>query len=257
MAVPFDDLNPYEELGVEVTCSPSEIKKLYYKLCLKYHPDKLSESDKEDEELIAKFQKIQFSYTFLSDTVKRKRYDQTGSLEESGADEDFNWKDYFDGIKMDEITPEKIEQDKKHYQNSLEEEEDLIQMYQYYDGEFIKLFESIPHSELEIDEPRFFDKVEELILQKKLDKTKLFTKYKTSRSKIKLKLLKLLAKEAKELEELRQLLNIGKKPDSLDDLSLMIQNRSKKRAAQADDFFDRLAAKYSEPKLKKNKKPKK
>lgn len=256
MAVPFPDIDPYEELKIDSKVSPSEIKKLYYKLCLKYHPDKLSADDKEDQELIEKFQKIQFSYNVLSDINRRKKYDQTGSLEDGvEVDGDFNWKDYFDG--MDEITPDKIEQDKVQYQGSLDEETDLIEMYQYYDGDFIKLFESIPHSELAEDEERFLNKVEDLIADGQLQKTSKFSNYVKNRDKIKKRELKKLVREAKELEELSKMLNLKKKPKTMDDLSLMIQNRNNKRAADSDAFFDRLEAKYGGANKKQLKKLKK
>ncbi len=65
----------YNELGVEKTATPEEIKKVYRKLALKYHPDK-NKGDKASEE---KFKKISEAYAVLSDTEKRKQYDTYGS----------------------------------------------------------------------------------------------------------------------------------------------------------------------------------
>ncbi|ODV95739.1 hypothetical protein PACTADRAFT_79848 [Pachysolen tannophilus NRRL Y-2460] len=253
MTVPFPDINPYDVLKVAENVTPSEIRKAYFKLSLKYHPDKRPRDLKEKEiaEFTVTFQKIQFAYSILSDINKRKKYDQTGQLEDFAMDEDgeFNWKDYFDSTKTQEITPELIEKDKKNYQNSKDEENDIYEMYQYYEGDFLLLFESIPHSDIEKDEKRFFKIIQNLITEKKLVKTKKFEKYIKKRDQEIQKQLKKNAKEAKEAEILQKELNI-KKTD-LNDLAGLIQKRNNKRAAQADDFFAKLEEKYSSKKKKK------
>ncbi|KAI8062311.1 uncharacterized protein B0P05DRAFT_574467 [Gilbertella persicaria] len=65
--------DPYEVLGVKKTASASEIKKAYYGLAKKYHPD--TNKDKDARE---KFVQIQEAYEILSDEDKRKQYDQFG-----------------------------------------------------------------------------------------------------------------------------------------------------------------------------------
>ncbi len=62
----------YEILGVNKGASKDEIKKAFYKLAHKYHPDK-----KEGNE--AKFKQINEAYQVLSDDGKRSKYDQYGS----------------------------------------------------------------------------------------------------------------------------------------------------------------------------------
>lgn len=66
----------YEELGVDKDASLSQIKKAYYNLARKFHPDKAHEDKKE--EYTKKFQKIGEAYETLSDDEKRKLYDQFG-----------------------------------------------------------------------------------------------------------------------------------------------------------------------------------
>ena len=61
----------YETLGVNKNASKDEIKKAFYKLAHKYHPDK-----KEGNE--AKFKQINEAYQVLSDDAKRSKYDQYG-----------------------------------------------------------------------------------------------------------------------------------------------------------------------------------
>jgi curved DNA-binding protein len=73
----------YKTLGVEKTASPEDIKKSYRKLAVKYHPDK-NPGDKKAEE---KFKEISEAYEVLSDSDKRRKYDEMGE----------NWKNYEQG----------------------------------------------------------------------------------------------------------------------------------------------------------------
>lgn len=66
----------YEILGVNKSASKEEIKKAFYKLAHKYHPDK-----KEGNE--AKFKQVNEAYQVLSDESKRSKYDQFGSQYEN------------------------------------------------------------------------------------------------------------------------------------------------------------------------------
>ena len=67
----------YETLGVNKGASKDEIKKAFYKLAHKYHPDK-----KEGDE--KKFKQVNEAYQVLSDDAKRSKSDQLGSAD--GAD---------------------------------------------------------------------------------------------------------------------------------------------------------------------------
>lgn len=62
----------YNILGVDKKASKEEIKKAFYKLAHKYHPDK-----KEGDE--KKFKEVNEAYQTLSDDQKRAQYDQFGS----------------------------------------------------------------------------------------------------------------------------------------------------------------------------------
>jgi molecular chaperone DnaJ len=62
----------YETLGVPKTASKDEIKKAFYKLAQKYHPDKKGGNE-------AKFKQANEAYQILSDDAKRSKYDQYGS----------------------------------------------------------------------------------------------------------------------------------------------------------------------------------
>ncbi len=62
----------YEILGVNKSASKDEIKKAFYKLAHKYHPDKKGGNE-------AKFKEVNQAYQVLSDDEKRSKYDQFGS----------------------------------------------------------------------------------------------------------------------------------------------------------------------------------
>jgi len=73
----------YETLGVPKGASKDEIKKAFYKLAHKYHPDK-----KEGDE--KKFKQVNEAYQVLSDDSKRSKYDQFGSGFENMGQGGFN-----------------------------------------------------------------------------------------------------------------------------------------------------------------------
>ncbi|XXG88087.1 hypothetical protein AAC387_Pa12g0346 [Persea americana] len=64
----------YDVLGVSKNSSPSEIKKAYYGLAKKLHPD----TNKDDADAERKFQEVQRAYEVLKDEEKRSLYDQVG-----------------------------------------------------------------------------------------------------------------------------------------------------------------------------------
>ncbi|GFE54852.1 hypothetical protein BaOVIS_022560 [Babesia ovis] len=69
------DMTMYNRLGVECNASKSKIKQAYYKLALKYHPDK----NPNDEEAKRKFQEIGEAYQILYDDTTRQQYDRQGA----------------------------------------------------------------------------------------------------------------------------------------------------------------------------------
>lgn len=90
----------YEVLGISRNSSAKDIKKAYYQLAKKYHPD----TNKEDPNASKKFQEVSEAYEVLSDETKRKEYDTWGATSEQmgmggpsrGASRnqdtrDFNW----------------------------------------------------------------------------------------------------------------------------------------------------------------------
>ncbi|KAF2125103.1 hypothetical protein P153DRAFT_370426 [Dothidotthia symphoricarpi CBS 119687] len=66
--------DPYKTLGVDKNASPADIKKAYYGLAKKYHPDTNKEPTAKD-----RFSAAQSAYEILSDADKKKAYDSYGS----------------------------------------------------------------------------------------------------------------------------------------------------------------------------------
>ena len=71
----------YEILGVPKNASKDEIKNVYRKLALQYHPDRNKSKGAEE-----RFKEISEAYAVLSDDEKRKRYDTYGQV---GSEEVF------------------------------------------------------------------------------------------------------------------------------------------------------------------------
>lgn len=76
----------YEVLGLNKEASQAEIKKAYYALAKKHHPD----MNKDDTDAEKKFQEIQNAYEVLKDDEKRALYDQVGpeAFEQGGSGAD-------------------------------------------------------------------------------------------------------------------------------------------------------------------------
>ena len=65
----------YKTLGIERNSSADEIKKAYRKLAMKYHPDK----NPGDSAAESKFKDVSEAYDILSDTQKKREYDNPSS----------------------------------------------------------------------------------------------------------------------------------------------------------------------------------
>ncbi|TFH18298.1 MAG: molecular chaperone DnaJ [Lentisphaerales bacterium] len=64
----------YEVLGIGRSAGPDEIKKVYRKLAMQFHPDR-NPGNKDAEN---RFKEVSEAYEVLSDADKRKKYDQFG-----------------------------------------------------------------------------------------------------------------------------------------------------------------------------------
>jgi len=76
--------DPYQVLGVNKDATSAEIKKVYFSLARKYHPDTNPDKNAQD-----KFVEIQEAYDILKDEKKRAAFDQYGAAsQQPGFDPD-------------------------------------------------------------------------------------------------------------------------------------------------------------------------
>ncbi len=85
----------YKILGVSKSASAEEIKKAYYRLAHKYHPDKGGNSEK--------FKQVNEAYQTLSDQKKRAQYDQFGTAFQGSQGFDPSAFSGFNGFDLGDI----------------------------------------------------------------------------------------------------------------------------------------------------------
>ena len=87
----------YKTLGIEKGASAEDIKKVYRKLALKWHPDKNPDNKAAED----KFKSINEAYAVLSDPEKRKEYDTYGSADQFR--QKYTQEDIFRGFDLNDI----------------------------------------------------------------------------------------------------------------------------------------------------------
>jgi len=231
------DFHLYTTLGIKKDATSVQIKKAYRVTSLKVHPDK----NPNDSEADQKFQKVNEAYVILTDEKKKKRYDLTGEIDDDNLDDLINKCRFF----YKEFTADDITDFSSRYKNSKDEQEDLINFYEEYDGDLTNLLQFIPlSSNSDID--RFVSIYEKLIREKTLESTSAFL---DSRNNI-----QPLADEQAEFEEElksdkkrdKKGKNKGKKKSNKPDISFAeLQNRIlAKKTESSGNFLSSLASKY-------------
>ena len=145
----FDNLAFYAFLNVGPMASTEEIKKSYYQLAKRLHPDK----NPGDEAAAEKFKELSRIYTTLSDPKKRAEYDRFGDIEREGEPEDEEYDarmiyeavmEYIRSIKR--VRKEDIEDffakmERLRQEGAVDRDEDrmLREYYQQFDGDQKKI----------------------------------------------------------------------------------------------------------------------
>ncbi|XP_059668459.1 chaperone protein dnaJ 6-like [Cornus florida] len=217
----------YEVLGVEKSASQQEIKKAYYKLALRLHPDK----NPGDEDAKEKFQQLQKIISVLGDEEKRSLYDQTGSVDDEDLAGDVvqNLKQFFQTMYK-KVTEADIEEFEANYRGSDSEKNDLIDLYKKYKGNMNRLFCSMLCSDSKLDSHRFKDVIDEAIAAGELKSSKAYQKWAKQVSETKPPTSPLRRRE--------------KSRKQSEDVYAIISQRRNERKDQFDSMFSSLVTKY-------------
>lgn len=138
------------------------VKKNFYRLALKYHPDRVSGDKKE--EASAKFNIIHNAYTILSDLEKKKSYDEGTDVLFTKTSIASQWEHYLKPVANNDI-----EMARQAYQGSEREELDLIREIKIGNGSMTHLLNTIPFMRTE-DENRIIESIQNLMSLGKITK---------------------------------------------------------------------------------------
>ncbi|EGI60311.1 DnaJ-like protein subfamily C member 9 [Acromyrmex echinatior] len=236
----FGARNFYDVLKIPKTANDKQVKKAYHKLSLLVHPDRVEENIKE--EATEKFKVLGRIHSILSDSEKRKIYDESGQYDEESEEVVMrNWADYWRSL-FKEITVEDINNYEKNYKGSETEIKDLKRAYIDSKGDMDYILEAVPFTNCD-EEPRLHAIIQDLIERGEVPE---YTTFTNENKKKKQRRRRKWAKEAAEAERLEKMLKIENEENAAtNDLALVIQNRNKARANQAESFFDSLIDKYA------------
>lgn len=244
-------IDPYAVLAIDDrSASQDDIKRAYRKAALKHHPDKVAPEDKATAH--TKFQEVAFAFAILSDERRRKRYDTTGSTEESLDldDDDFNWTDFYREQYEGMVTMEKINHFANEYKGSDEERGDVFKAYEKHKGQMSKVYQEVMLSDMVEDEDRFREMINVAIEQ---DEVKAWPKYtQESESARRKRIANARRQRDGEAEELKNDLEKKKKKEKsgskataggdMDSLAAMIRSKQKMRGTA---IFAHIEEKYA------------
>lgn len=232
----FGTRDVYELFEVTKDALPKDIKKAYYKLSLKVHPDRVSEGEKE--RATEKFKILSKLHQILSDKDKRALYDGQGIIEDDDDDYESklgNWLELWKKI-FKPLTTEDIDNYQREYVGSELERGDIKKAYLSGKGCINHMFNEVPFIQVK-DEPRLQTIVRELIDAGEVPEYKIFTQEPAQKRN---RRHKKYERESKEADEIK------KKLQARSNMSLeqQIMKRNQERASTFDSLMDKLMEKY-------------
>lgn len=229
----------YEVLGVGKKATPGEIKKAYHRLALQLHPDK----NPGDQTAHSRFQTLQRVFAVLGDPLRRRRYDQTGSLDDSeqmsGQDFDSLY-DFYRSVYA-KVSEEDIDAAFRKYRGSDDEAIDLLRLFSAHGGRMSLVFAHQMCSEESVDSHRFKEIIDGAVAEGKVRKSSAYTRW---------------ASRVSKKREPKDPLSWPPKVEAPNqaDLALAIRSRASAAEAQFDEMIRSMEAKYAKPgKTKKRK----
>lgn len=220
----------YELFGVDKAASEQEIKKAYYRLSLKTHPDRVPESDKK--EATEKFKILSKLYSVLSNKDSRAVYDERGIVDDdddAGTNWLARWAQFFKPL-----TTEDIDNYKKSYIGSETERSDIKKTYLGGKGCKNYMMQTVPFMTCE-DEPRVAEIVQKMIDDGEVPEYQSFTKESKAKRD---RRHKKYAREAAELDAEMQ------KQTDLSSLEKQLAERNAHRKGAFSSLLESLQAKY-------------
>lgn len=240
-----DHQDLYALFHVNRDATTEEIKKAYYKMSLKTHPDRCPPNERE--QATKTFQVLGKAYLILSTPELRRIYDSTGRIVEDEEichasnmqdTDNIDWSTWFKTM-FERVSFDTLDKVKQSYQHSDEETQDLLKCYKKHHGDMSEIMSSIIFS-TEEDESRFREILQQAIIDKKIPSYKNFTHEPEKKKEKRKKQYKREEKQAKEYKLAMQRARSG----DTDGLMSAIACRQKERQ---ENLFKTLASKYINP----------
>lgn len=231
----FGTKNLYDVINVDKSATNEQIKKAYRKASLKIHPDRVNEDEKD--KATKRFQALAQVHFVLSDSERRRLYDEHGVISnDDNIESEADWANYW-RLLFPKVSEHDIQAFLDSYVGSEEEEQDLVKIYNRFEGDLDKISET----HMSYDEERTTGQLRSLIADGKIVDYPMFSKESSSR---KAKRSRRANKEAKQADKLRSDLRgkSGPSVDNMNDLAALIKKRSQ---GSFDNMIASLEAKYS------------
>ncbi|KAJ0066853.1 hypothetical protein NL108_004833, partial [Boleophthalmus pectinirostris] len=210
----FKTSNLYEVLGTTKQATEADIRRGYYKVSLKIHPDRAPDDALATEKFQVVLGKV---YAVLSDAEQKAVYDEQGIVDEEidTLSQDRCWTEYWRAL-FPTITMQDIIEFEKKYKGTEEERQDVLQIYVRYEGDMDLIMQCVLCGSVD-DEPRISSIIQDGIDKKEVDDFPAFTKESARKKKAR---RKRADEERQEAEEMQKEMGLG---DDFESLTKMIK----------------------------------